>query len=50
MKKPYIPEGVDQQGRGTDNLNCAAGIIEWVIVALAMWTIVLMSLLFLGVI
>ena len=47
MKKPYIADGIDQQGRNSD-LACAAGIVQWVIVALAIWAIVLLTFTFVG--
>lgn len=47
-KRHYIPHGIDQQGRLPqaerpelpEDLNCAAGIVTWVLVALVLWALV----------
>jgi hypothetical protein len=50
MKKPYLPDCGSNQGRDDESLCCATGIVEWIIVALAVWTAALMIFIFLGVI
>lgn len=52
MKHPYFALGIDQQGRDPraaeqripEDLNCAAGIVTWVLASLALWAIVAAAL------